>query len=101
MLNGAIWNDYDHDYDLDLLLVGEQSMLFRNQGKAGFEDRSRDFPFVTARATDAIKFRLEQDSKAFDVAVFYSDHAPVLYKDELGGKYGGSHNAPAPYSMIP
>jgi tetratricopeptide (TPR) repeat protein len=93
----AVWIDYDHDYDLDLLLVGEQSVLFRNQGKAGFEDRSKDFPFVAARATDAIKFRLEQDSKAFDVAAFYSDHAPVLYKDELGGKYtAGPYNGPAP-----
>jgi tetratricopeptide (TPR) repeat protein len=93
----AIWLDYDHDYDLDLLLVGEQSVLYRNQGKAGFEDRTKDFPFVAARATDAYKFRLDPDSKAFDVAVYYSDHAPVLYKDELGGKYtAGPYNAPQP-----
>ena len=93
----AIWVDYDHDYDLDLLLVGEQSVLFRNQGKAGFEDRSKDFPFVVAHATDAHKFRVDPDSKAFDLVVYYSDHAPVLYKDELGGKYtAGPYNAPAP-----
>jgi len=27
------------------------------------------------------------DSKAFDLAVFYRDHAPVLYRDRLGGHY--------------
>jgi tetratricopeptide (TPR) repeat protein len=93
----AIWIDYDHDYDLDLMLVGEQSVLFRNQGKAGFEDRSKDFPFVSARAVDANKLRLVPDSKAFDVAIYYSDHEPVLYKDELGGKYTAApYNAPGP-----
>ena len=94
----ALWVDYDHDYDLDLLLVGDQSALIRNQGAAGFEDRTRDFPFVAAaHATDAVKFRLVPDSKAFDVAVYYSDHEPVLYKDELGGKYVATpYPSPAP-----
>jgi hypothetical protein len=33
------------------------------------------------------KLRAIPDSKAFDLAVFYQDHAPVLYRDQLGGKY--------------
>jgi tetratricopeptide (TPR) repeat protein len=93
----AIWIDYDHDYDLDLLLAGDQSALIRNQGQAGFEDRSKDFPFVAARAIDAVKLRLVPDTKAFDVALYYSDHEPVLYKDQLGGKYVAEPYAtPAP-----
>jgi tetratricopeptide (TPR) repeat protein len=83
----AIWIDYDHDYDLDLLLLGDQSVLMRNQGKAGFEDRTADFPFIAGHATSAYKLRAVPDSKAFDLAVFYSDHTPVLYNDQLGGRY--------------
>ena len=83
----AIWIDYDHDYDLDLLLLGDQPALMRNQGKAGFEDRTADFPLVAADTIDAFKLRAVPDSKAFDLAVFYSDHAPVLYSDQLGGRY--------------
>jgi hypothetical protein len=83
----AIWIDYDHDYDLDLILLGDQPALLRNQGKAGFEDRSPDFPFIAAHPTDAYKLRLVPDSKSFDLAVFYSDHTPVVYNDQLGGHY--------------
>ena len=45
----AIWIDYDHDYDLDLLLIGAQPALLRNQGKAGFEERTKDFRHNRAR----------------------------------------------------
>ena len=48
----AVWVDYDHDYDVDLLLVGESSRLLRNNGRAGFSDQTADFPFIAARAVD-------------------------------------------------
>ena len=83
----AVWIDYDHDYDLDLVLLGAESALYRNEGAAGFADRTSDFPFVSATATSAQKLRVVPDSKAFDLAVFYRDHAPVLYRDQLGGRY--------------
>jgi Flp pilus assembly protein TadD len=83
----AVWVDYDHDYDLDLLLFGEKPALIRNQGGAGFADRTQDFPFAAGRATSLQKIRTVPDSKAFDIAAFYEGHAPVLYKDELGGHY--------------
>src|SRR6202041_2138267 len=83
----ALWVDYDHDYDLDLVLLGESSALIRNQGTAGFADRTADFPFVNGRVTDAYKLRVVPDSKAFDISVFYSNHAPVIYRDQLGGHY--------------
>ena len=83
----AIWIDYDHDYDLDLLLLGDQPALMRNQGKSGFEDRTGDFPFIAAHPIEAYKLRAVPDSKSFDLAVVYSDHAPVLYSDQLGGRY--------------
>jgi len=83
----AVWLDYDHDYDLDLLLLGEKSVLLRNEGAAGFADHTADFPFVAGHAIDAVTTRIMADSKAFDLVVTYSDHAGVLYRDQLGGKY--------------
>lgn len=83
----AVWLDYDHDYDLDLVLLGEQSVLFRNQGAAAWADRTQDFPFVHGVSVGAQKLRVLPDSKAFDLAVFYSDRPPVLYRDRLGGHY--------------
>jgi tetratricopeptide (TPR) repeat protein len=85
----AVWIDYDHDYDLDLVLLGTTSALLRNEGKAGFSDRTADFPFahVEAAVAGSQKLRVMPDSKAFDLAVFYPGHAPVLYRDQLGGRY--------------
>ncbi|MES1261344.1 MAG: FG-GAP-like repeat-containing protein, partial [Acidobacteriota bacterium] len=86
----AVWVDYDHDYDLDLLLLGETSTAVRNQGAAGFAERPRDLPFVNGNVTDAYKLRVVPDTKAFDIAVFFADHAPVIYRDLLGGHYEAS-----------
>lgn len=83
----AVWIDYDHDYDLDLILLGPQPALLRNQGAAGWADRTEDFPFIKGAVTSARKLRVNPDSKAFDLAVFYRDRAPVLYRDQLGGRY--------------
>jgi hypothetical protein len=83
----AVWLDYDHDYDLDLLLLGEEPALLRNQGQAGFVERTADFPFVKGRVSEAQKLRTIPDSKAFDLAVFFADRPPVLYQDRLGGRY--------------
>jgi tetratricopeptide (TPR) repeat protein len=83
----AVWIDYDHDYDLDLTLLGPEPALLRNQGAAGWADRTGDFPFVKGTVISARKLRINPDSKAFDLAVFYRNRAPVLYRDQLGGRY--------------
>jgi tetratricopeptide (TPR) repeat protein len=83
----AVWIDYDHDYDLDLILLGDSAVLLRNQGAAGFADRTSDFPFVKGIAKEAVKMRVDPDGKAFDLAVTYADREPVLYRDQLGGRY--------------
>ena len=83
----AVWLDYDHDYDLDLLLFGSQPALMRNQGAAGFVDHTRDFPFVAGKVTDAASFRWMADSKAFDLVASYADRPGILYSDKLAGKY--------------
>ncbi len=83
----AVWIDYDHDYDLDLVLLGPEPALLRNQGPAGWEDHTADFPFVKGDVIAARKLRVDPDGKAFDLAVSYKNRAPVLYRDQLGGRY--------------
>src|SRR5579871_740535 len=83
----AIWIDYDHDGDLDLVLLGEHSALYRNNGEAGFSDQTADFPFAPGHAVAAAVFAVRHDTAANDLAVAYRDHAGVLYRDRLNGKY--------------
>ncbi len=83
----AIWIDYDHDYDLDLILLGDDNKLLRNQGPAGWVDKTSAFPFIKASAVDAVAFRYEAETKGWDLAVTYADHESVLYRDQLGGVF--------------
>jgi Flp pilus assembly protein TadD len=83
----ALWIDYDHDYDLDLILVGDQPKLLRNNGSTGFSDETKRFPFVRGRALQAVRFDLEPDTQGFDLVAPYQDRPGVLYRDGLGGSY--------------
>ncbi len=83
----CVWMDFDHDYDLDLFLLGETSMLLRNQGAAGFVDYSKEFPFVEGQAVDSVAFRKVADTRGFDLVVSYAGRKAVLYRDQLLGKY--------------
>jgi hypothetical protein len=78
--NKAIWIDYDHDGDLDLFLLGDKSILLRNDGAAGFTDIHNNFSFVAGRAVDGALL-------GTDLFVIYSDRPGVLYIDKLGGRY--------------
>ena len=79
----AVWLDFDHDYDLDLFLLGEKSVLLRNEGEHGFQDYTAHFPFAAGRVVDALAFRLIPDSKGIDLLVSYADRAAVLYRDQM------------------
>lgn len=83
----ALWVDYDHDYDLDLLLFGAEPKLLRNQGAMGFVDRTSDFPFVAGNVESAVVVRMQPDTKAFDIVATYAGGPAVLYQDKLAGKY--------------
>jgi tetratricopeptide (TPR) repeat protein len=97
----AVWIDYDHDYDLDLMLLGESPALLRNEGSSGFADRTAEFPFAAGKPVDATKLRVDPDSKAFDLAVFYANGAAVLYRDQLGGRYvAGKFDGKPPSSDV-
>jgi tetratricopeptide (TPR) repeat protein len=90
----AVWLDYDHDYDLDLVLLGSTTKLLRNQLPAGFVDRTGDIPFVSGTAISATTTRVIPDTKSHDLVLTYRDRPAVLYKDRLGGRYE-AHPAPA------
>ena len=64
----AVWIDFDHDYDLDLMLLGKKSVLLRNQGTEGFV--AHPFPFVDGEAIDAVTFRMVADTKSKDLHDF-------------------------------
>ena len=83
----AVWLDYDHDYDLDLILLGAKPALLRNQGTAGFVGRTADFPFVAGEPVDAVAFHSVADDKGVDLLVSYRDHPGVLYRDHLRGTF--------------
>ncbi len=83
----TLWLDYDHDYDLDLFLLGRDSRLFQNAGSAGFTDVTAEFPFQPGTVTDAVVFEAVADTIGHDLAVSYVDRPGVLYRDRLTGKY--------------
>ncbi len=83
----AVWLDYDHDYDLDLFLLGNDSKLLRNNGQAGFSDETARFPLVPGHALSGVPFDLEPDTPGRDLVVSYQDRPGVLYRDHLSGNY--------------
>jgi len=82
----AVWLDFDHDYDLDLFLLGEESVLLRNE-EGVLRDYTAHFPFAAGHAIAAVPFRVVPDSKGIDLAVAYADHAGVLYSDQMRGVF--------------
>ncbi len=83
----AIWIDYDHDYDIDLLLLGQNSALLRNNAEAGFSDETSSFPFAKGNAIDGTIIDLIADTNGMDLAVSYQDRPGVMYRDHFLGKY--------------
>lgn len=83
----AVWLDYDHDYDVDLFLLGDASVLMRNNGQAGFSNETKSFPFKAGHALTGVAFDLVPDTDGVDLAVAYADHPGVLYRDRLNGRY--------------
>jgi hypothetical protein len=86
----AVWLDVDHDYDVDLVLLGERSALLRNEGGVGgrgWSDATARFPFAPGKAIAGTVLDAVSDTQGKDLAVAYADHHGVIYHDRLGGRY--------------
>ncbi|MFY9822847.1 MAG: FG-GAP-like repeat-containing protein [Thermoanaerobaculia bacterium] len=83
----AVWLDFDHDYDQDLVLLGDSAALLRNNGAGGWSDETKRFPFVAGKAVDAVLLHAVSDTQGFDLAVTYAGRPGVVYRDRLGGAY--------------
>ncbi len=92
----ALWLDYDHDYDLDLLLFGANPVLLRNNGNGAFEDHTKDFPFVKGEVLDAATFAVKGDTAARDVVVSYKDRVGTIYHDRLNERFEAEEVAALP-----
>lgn len=92
----AVWVDYDHDYDQDLLLLGEKTVLLRNQVPGGFADRTADIPFAQGKALEAVVTRMIPDTKSHDLIVSYEGRGAMLYRDRLGGFFDAAEVAAVP-----
>ncbi len=83
--NACLWVDYDHDYDLDLLAVGSDQVLLRNNGDGTFADVSDSFPFAEGVALGATWLELWENN-SFNIVVAYSDKV-VVYEDRKLGLF--------------
>ncbi|HEX4748678.1 MAG TPA: FG-GAP-like repeat-containing protein, partial [Bryobacteraceae bacterium] len=86
-VTAALWLDYDHDNDLDLMLFGPDPKLMRNDGNSKFEDRTSTFPFLKGEALSAVSIAVRGDTAARDVLVSYRDRIGTLYIDKLNEKF--------------
>ena len=69
----ALWLDFDHDYDLDLLLFGPNSVLMRNIKNGKFEDKTSGFSICERPGSRCGRDRVRIDTAARDVVVSYAD----------------------------
>ena len=69
------------------MLLGEHSVLMRNNGDGTFLDVSRSFPFASGTPVDAVPFAIRSETAARDLFVSYEGHPPVIYRDMLNGVF--------------
>ena len=79
----AVWVDFDHDYDLDLMAVGQDQALLRNNGDGTFLNVSEKFPFEQGPARAATTLELEEDN-GNDIVIAYPDALVVFEDRKLG-----------------
>lgn len=84
----AVLVDYDHDNDLDLLVVGTTATLERNNGDGTFTDVTRqlDSQGPPAGAVDAAAIDLDNLAVS-DLVLLGRDGTLTLYRDRKAGRF--------------
>ena len=84
--NACLWVDFDHDYDLDLLLVGQEQALVRNNGDGSFSDVTASFPFEEGSEALAAASLELWENNSFNIVVAYTDKV-IVYEDRKVGLF--------------
>jgi Flp pilus assembly protein TadD len=82
----AAWLDADHDGDLDLFLGGDAVRLFRNNGKAVFEDITAVSGFQSVPVQAAVPTDYD-NRRDIDVLLVPSSGGPLLYRNMRDGTF--------------
>ena len=80
----ALWVDFDHDYDLDLIAAGANQSLLRNNGDGTFTDVSGGFPFRTGKTAQAVASLEMEEDNGNDILIAYADELVVFEDRKLG-----------------
>ncbi len=91
---GITFIDYDHDGDLDLLLVGsplkpagESNVLWRNNGNNTFTEQTTETGLGGSGTTAAAILTDFNNDRAVDMAITGDGASPMLYLNPREGKY--------------
>ena len=86
-LRSAAWLDADHDGDLDLIVAGAATRLFRNNGKAVFEDVTAAAGLQSVPAVVAVIPTDYDNRRDVDVLLVPAAGRPMLYRNMRDGTF--------------
>src|SRR6185369_10965573 len=78
--------DYDHDGDLDLIVAGNSTVVWRNNGNSTFKNATPDTGITAAASTQVILTDLNND-RAVDLVITGADAAPTIFSNRREGKF--------------
>lgn len=98
--NAAVWVDYEHDGDLDLLLARDTGVeLWQNNGNAKFENVTDTVGIAPAgSAVDVLVVDLHKDV-AVDLIVAHDKSPTLVYENRRAGRFERMIEPPGPWPV--
>jgi tetratricopeptide (TPR) repeat protein len=78
--------DYDHDGDLDLIVAGSSTTVWRNNGNSTFKNVTRETGIAAEDSTQVILGDINND-RAVDLIVTSAKGAPIVFSNRREGKF--------------